>query len=50
MKAFILTALATLLANSNAYSDDALLTLKSRPSELGMDILPPKQDPWYTAP
>ncbi|CZT22934.1 related to lipase 1 [Ramularia collo-cygni] len=50
MKSSILTALATLLVSSNAYSDDMLFSLKSRPSELGMDILPPKQDPWYSAP
>lgn len=50
MKVYGLTALATLLASSHAFSNDALINLKSRPSELGMDILPPKQDPWYTAP
>lgn len=50
MKTSILAGLATLLACSNAYSDDMLFSLKSRPSELGMDILAPKQDPWYTAP
>lgn len=50
MKISVFAGLATLLASSNAYSDDMLLSLKSRPSELGMDILAPKQDPWYTAP
>lgn len=50
MKASILTALATLFVSSNAYSKDAMVAFSKRPSELGIDILPPEQDPWYTAP
>ncbi|SMR53771.1 unnamed protein product [Zymoseptoria tritici ST99CH_1E4] len=50
MKSTILASVATLIASTHAFSEHALLALKARPSEMGMDILPPSEDPWYTAP
>jgi hypothetical protein len=50
MKSFILASVTTLISSSYAFSDDALRNLRVRPSDMGMEILPPSEDPWYTAP